>query len=395
MLRKLRQEMQCYLADSGNKSENNSGNKSGNQSVINLENNKRRPLLVVAFSGGRDSVALLAALHELSQELNREADGLNFDLVAAHFNHCLRGAEADEDQEFCRDFCAGRGMEFRTVRRDVRTLAGGENIENAARKLRYEWLYKVCDEYREARGGSVWLVTAHHRDDQAETVLLHMLRGGGSGGLSAMRQKNGDLLRPLLGVDRSEIEAYLAERGLGWREDSTNACQDMTRNYLRHEVMPRLRRVNPRIGAALSQTAAVLGAEDEFLSGIVAEKMAAAELSDGRAEYPWEQLAAEHIAVQRRLVRWLWCHVAASEVCSMTFEQVESVLRLKPGKAVHTARGIEVKLSARSSAKGSGKKDGRRLVLRRFDKEERERRAAKSRSGQSLRDEESGIKSWT
>lgn len=326
-----------------------------------------RPLLVAAFSGGRDSVALLAALHELREELG-------FALAAAHFNHCLRGAEADADQEFCRDFCAARGIAFHTVRRDVRALAAGDNIENTARRLRYDWLYGVCEGYRGQGYDPVRLLTAHHQDDQAETVLLHLLRGGGSTGLAAMRPQSGDLLRPLLGVSRRDIEGYLAANGLEWREDSTNASPDYTRNRLRGQIMPLLREINPQVAQALGQTAAVLAAEDDFLDGLLAERMQSAVLGDGRAEYPLALLRAEHPAVQRRLVRLLWRHAAGSAVCGLTFEQTEGIIRLAPGKALHCAGGIEAAIRG-----GRGK---RRLVLRRFSDEERARRAAKSRSGQ-------------
>ena len=345
MLRRLRQELEKYIGyDKGG-----------------------RPLLVVAFSGGRDSVGLLAALDELRGDCG-------YELAAAHFNHCLRGAEADGDQEFCRDFCAARGITFHTVRRDVRSLAGGANIENTARRLRYEWLHSLCDACRGRGYAPVWLLTAHHQEDQAETVLLHLLRGGGSSGLAAMRPLNGELLRPLLGISRRDIEMYLAERHLPWREDSTNACPDMTRNRLRGQVMPLLRGINPQAAAALGQTAAVLAAEDDYFTSLLSEKMRAAVFAEGRAEYPLALLRGEHIAVQRRLVRLLWQHAAGSELCSLTFEQTEGILRLTPGKALHSAGGIEASVR--------GRRDDRRLVLRRFSDEELARRAEKSRRGQ-------------
>lgn len=365
MLQALRRELWQYLEATNNKTGN----------IEYPDSKGRRPLFLVAFSGGRDSVALLAALDELRHGSCADLPAAaRFALAAAHFNHCLRGAEADGDQDFCRDFCAARGIEFHIGRQDVRALAAGENIENAARRLRYAWLHSVCRDYRSRGYGPVWLVSAHHRYDQAETVLLHLLRGGGSTGLAAMRGKSGDLLRPLLHISRTDIEEYLQSRGLDWREDSTNASMEMTRNRLRRQIIPLLREINPQLTAALDQTASVLAAEDDFLGALAKEKLQAAVLGDGRAEYPLALLGTEHLAVQRRLVRLLWCHAAACAVCGLTFEQTDGILKLKPGKALHCAGGIEASVC--------GAKGDRRLVLRRFSDEERRRRADKSRSGQ-------------
>ena len=283
------------------------------------------PLLVVALSGGRDSVALL---HGLVQ-LQKQGD---FALLAAHFNHGLRGAESDGDEAFCRDFCAQLGVEFFCGR--AADLVGGG--ENKARERRYAWLNQVCDAEQDKGYQPVWLVCAHHQEDQAETLLLHLLRGSGTAGLAAMRRQNGRLLRPLLTASRLEIESYLAAHNLNWREDSTNAGLDYTRNRLRHLLLPL------RVNLALAQTAEVAAAEMDFLQEYAQRRMQQAMLdaAEGAAAYPLALWQKEPLAIQRLLVRLLWQAARQCPVCSLSFEQTEAVINLLPHKTLHLPGGV-------------------------------------------------------
>ena len=323
-----------------------------------------RPLLLAGFSGGRDSLALLWGLHLLTQ------GGLQgrFRLAAAHFNHNLRGAEAAADEDFCRDFCAGHGIEFFTA--TAAGLAPGmPNMEQQARAARYNWFAELRRDLS-AAGYTPFLLTAHHLEDQAETVLLHLLRGSGGGGLAAMRRRSGWHLRPLLDCPRAEIEQVLAEAGLNWREDSSNACLEHTRNYLRAEVMPRLREINPRADTALARAAEISAAEEEFFAGLLREKMRRAEFAAGGVSYPWADFAAEPLAVRRRLVRELWLAASGRAVCPLTYTQVETVLRLSPGQSLNLSGAV---WAARR---------GKKLLFRAPSGAELRRRQEKSRSGQ-------------
>jgi tRNA(Ile)-lysidine synthase len=216
---------------------------------------------VVALSGGPDSVALL----DVMASLGRRA---GFAVIAAHLDHALRPDSAD-DATFCRDLCAQLGAAFRTTRADVRARAvrDGGGLEEAARLERHAFLRRVKDEE-----GAVAIALAHTRDDQAETVLLRMLRGAGGLGLSAMRPRAGDLLRPMLALSRRDVLDHLAQRGLRWREDPTNADLKVARNRVRHELIPYLERhFNPALRDSLARTAAVLAEESDVLAAVAAD----------------------------------------------------------------------------------------------------------------------------
>lgn len=206
--------------------------------------------IVCAVSGGADSVALLHRLRSLQQELG-------FTLSAAHFNHCLRGKESDEDEDFVRELCKQWNIPLSTGCKDVAAYAKIHKLstEDAARKLRYEFLL--------AQPGHIAL--AHHANDQVETVLLNLLRGTGLKGLCAMAPRDGRLLRPLLTVTAAEIRAYLQHHNLSHREDSTNAEDDALRNRLRHHIVPLLAAENPSLAAAVGRMTAQLQLDEAYL----------------------------------------------------------------------------------------------------------------------------------
>jgi tRNA(Ile)-lysidine synthase len=211
--------------------------------------------LLVALSGGPDSVALLDALVLLARPL-----GLR--LVAAHLDHGLRAGAAD-DAAFCVSLCQGLGVPIRTGRADVRARAQRDHggLEQAARRERYAFLRRVCEDESAAA-----IAVAHTRDDQAETLLLRLLRGAGATGLAGMRLRRGRILRPLLAVSRADVLAHLRARGLAFREDPTNAELVQRRNRVRHELLPYLAsHFNPRVREALARTAGLLADEAAYL----------------------------------------------------------------------------------------------------------------------------------
>ncbi len=218
-----------------------------------------REAMVCAFSGGPDSTALLLELIRLRDE------GRIGPLYAAHFEHGIRGAEALEDLAFCRELCLKWGVPLFSDSGDVPGYAEAEglSVETAARKLRYGFLRRL-----KAALGADCIALGHHRDDQAETVLLHLVRGSGMAGLTGMSPRSGDLIRPLLDVSREDVLAYLAERGQPYRTDSTNALTDISRNRLRQEGMRALQAVNLKAAEHIAQCADRLRAEDEFLDGL-------------------------------------------------------------------------------------------------------------------------------
>ena len=212
--------------------------------------------VLAACSGGADSVCLLLLLWELREELEMQ-------LTAAHVHHGLRGESADGDAVFVQELaekleipCVVKWIDVRSFREEQRL-----SEEEAARILRYRTLREVQQEV-----GADLLAAAHHLDDQAETVLLNMLRGSGLRGLSGMKPKNGSLIRPLLSFTREEIVEELERRGQDWREDETNALEIYDRNVLRNRVFPALREIRPDAARKISETAELLSETEMFLS---------------------------------------------------------------------------------------------------------------------------------
>jgi tRNA(Ile)-lysidine synthase len=233
----------------------------------------RHGTLVVGLSGGADSVALLDALASLRRRRG-------FRLVAAHLDHGLRAGSAD-DAAFCAELCRRLDVPLLSGSADVRARASRERggLEQAARRERYAFLRRVAEEE-----AAVAVAVAHTQDDQAETLLLRLLRGAGATGLAGMRPRSGDIVRPLLAVSRRQVLAHLRERGLSWREDPSNVDLAHRRNRVRHELIPYLEeRFNPGIRAALARTASVLGDEDAHVRAEADALVAAIAREEGEA----------------------------------------------------------------------------------------------------------------
>ena len=203
--------------------------------------------IICAVSGGADSVALLFALYLLK-------DKLNIRLEAAHFNHHLRGEESRRDEDFVRDFCARYEIPLHVGGEQVQP--GKKGLEAAARDARYAFLQSLDGK----------IATAHTADDNAETVLLHLIRGTGLKGLGGIAPRRGKLIRPMLCVTRQEVEGFLRQWCLPHVEDSSNVSDAFLRNRIRHHVMPLLRQENPRIGENLSKMALRLRLDEEYLA---------------------------------------------------------------------------------------------------------------------------------
>lgn len=212
--------------------------------------------VLVALSGGADSVALLILLC-------RARDAGMLRASAAHFEHGMRGAESREDAKFCQSLCARLGVPLALGRTDVPEIARrtGEGLESCARTLRYRFLRETA-----AALGAELIALGHHADDQAETVLMHLLRGAGPQGIAGMRRLSGDLYRPLIACRKAEIVGFLTEIGQEWREDKTNLVPDNPRNALRHLAIPTLTAVYPGAVPAMARYAEAAAIEDDFVA---------------------------------------------------------------------------------------------------------------------------------
>lgn len=209
--------------------------------------------VVCAVSGGADSMALLWGLYLLK-------DSLDLKLTAAHFNHRLRGAESDRDETFVRQFCSGYGIDLAVGAGDV--VPGEKGLEAAAREARYAFLRTLPGK----------IATAHTADDNAETVLMHLVRGTGLKGLGGIAPVNGNLIRPMLNVTRDEVLAFLQEYSVSYVEDSSNGEDAFLRNRIRHNVMPLLKTENPSLSQNLSAMALRLRQDEAALEKAAGEQ---------------------------------------------------------------------------------------------------------------------------
>ena len=224
---------------------------------MNSELLPRDGRILCAVSGGVDSMYLMCRLRELG-----------YDVAAAHYNHGLRGDEADRDEAFVRAFCEREQIPFLSEKGDVAAFAkeARMGLEEAARALRYAFLERAADTL-----GAAVIATAHTADDNAETLLLHLARGTGLRGLGGIPPRRGRIVRPMLDVTRDEAEAYLTRCCIPHVEDSTNARDDYARNRVRHGAVPALETVNPAFVRAVGRTAALLREDETFLSGLAAD----------------------------------------------------------------------------------------------------------------------------
>ena len=244
-------------------------------------------VILVGLSGGADSVALLLVLKELSEQKG-------FSLEAIHVEHGIRGEESKADEAFAKALCEENYVPFQSVKVDVPALCRetGLGVEEAARKLRYEVFEKAALE----KGAKIAL--AHHQEDNAETILFQLTRGSSLPGLCGMQSVREDengvyYIRPLLGVHRAEIEAFLKERGQAYCIDSTNAELEYSRNFLRNQVIPELAQINGQAVEHINQAAAHLSEIKDYL--------------DMEAERVWQQVAeaGEHITLDAKGVQEL------------------------------------------------------------------------------------------
>ena len=230
----------------------------------------------VAVSGGIDSVALLRILLELRSELGVV-------LFVVHLNHMMRGAESNSDEEFVAQLARKHKLEFHSATADVTKYAAEHHVslETAARRARYDFFTELLADSPEDSNPLSKIATGHTLDDQAETVLMRVIRGTGMRGLSAIRphlevedfdgEIAGEIVRPLLGVRRHELEQYLREMGQTWREDSTNRDSKFTRNRVRHTLLPLLEReFNPAVAENLAELAEISYGEEDFWENEVA-----------------------------------------------------------------------------------------------------------------------------
>lgn len=250
--------------------------------------------LIVAVSGGADSVALLDLLATLPC--------YSFRLIVAHLNHLLRGQESDADQQFVAELAARYQLPCEIKRVDVHSLASQQrqSLEEAGREARYAFFHELRQHHQAAA-----IAIAHHADDQAETLLMRLLRGAGTSGLSAMAyHSNQTVIRPLLGLHRDQLRAHLALHNIPFREDASNQDRSFLRNRIRHELLPLMARYNPAISERLAVTADLLAEDEQLLQQLTRQTWhQLAHQGDGWASLSRNLLAEQPNAMRMRLYR--------------------------------------------------------------------------------------------
>ena len=212
--------------------------------------------VLIAFSGGADSVFLLVFLLKFKRRLGIE-------LSAFHLNHKLRGKAADQEEKFCADFCKKNKIEFHSVSRNIKTIARKKkiSIEEAGREIRYSELLKAAEKYKANK-----IATAHNLSDNVETILLNFIKGTGIKGLTGIPVKRENIIRPILCLNSDEIRKYLDANNISYKVDKSNLDNDYERNFLRNKIIPKLKqRLNPRVEEKISNTAAILKDVSSFI----------------------------------------------------------------------------------------------------------------------------------
>jgi len=288
------------------------------QFLLELPREGERTPVLAAVSGGMDSMCLLYLLATWGAENG-------FAVIAAHFNHRLRGERADRDEGFVRDWCRVRGIPFVSGSGDTRTRAAREHetAEEAGRALRYAFL-----EETRLSAGCRWILTAHHADDNAETLLWNLIRGTGSAGLSGIPRIRDGIARPFLEISRAELTDYAAAHAIPHVEDETN--QDpgaASRNLLRLQVMPVLRTLNPRAVENMNRAARLLAEENAALDQWAFLLLRSVRFGPESARIPLSALAETPRPVRSRAVLKM-CERVGGRRADLTCAHVEAILSL-------------------------------------------------------------------
>jgi len=307
--------------------------------------------VLCALSGGADSTALTILLFRLAKELSIE-------VFAAHLNHGLRGEASDGDERFVRELCASYGIPLETRRENVGEIARAEGtgIEETARKVRYRFLRQAADRF-----GCTKIATAHNANDNAETILMNMVRGTGLRGLCGIPPVRGSIIRPLLFTERKAIEEYLESLGAGYVTDETNFDTSYTRNKIRRQIIPLLLEINPSFIAGVGDMAEIVRSDADCLD-LLAEKTFSLDGSPPSVNVG--DVKASPRSLSGRAIRRMYSIAAgkpSEDACPLSKEHVDSVIRLaygeRPGAEIHLPGGIVAKRKYESIEMATGKRE--------------------------------------
>ncbi len=289
--------------------------------------------VLCALSGGVDSSVLLRVLVSLQDEFSLK-------ISAAHLNHMLRGEDAMRDERFAGELCKELGVELVCERCDVASEAesSGESLETAARRVRYNFLSRA----KKALGADK-IATAHNANDNLETMLLNLTRGSGIDGMCGIPHVRDDIIRPMLGVTRAEIESFAKEHGISFCEDATNAEVEYSRNKLRHLVVPVLLDINEKAVENAYRASSIMSGEVEVLESLAASEVEVEVLKDGVSCKASKLCTAKEV-LAGRVLRNMAKIASGDEAYSLEHKHIKDVLSLAasshPSKSVSLPEGL-------------------------------------------------------
>lgn len=266
------------------------------QKVLQKVGSHLRKTVVVGLSGGPDSVFLYHVLQQLKPRKN-------FHVIAAHINHQLRPA-ASQDEKFVKKLVANFDDTFASQSSDIKALSkkNKAGLEETGRKIRYDFFKKLAAKHKASL-----ILTAHHADDNLETIVMNLTRGASLKGLTGIREsdqidKNITLLRPLLDISKSQIIAYLKFNKIPYRTDQSNFDTDFTRNFIRHKVIPQLKKINPNLSNSLSKNTTNLRLIDDFITTTAQKWIEKSALNQQKNRFPLKTFQRLHPALQQEIL---------------------------------------------------------------------------------------------
>jgi len=290
--------------------------------------------IVIGLSGGADSVALLHALISLQSQLQISK------IFAAHINHGLRGEFAASDEKFAQDICDNLQIPIKIYHANVRGLAEKESltIEEAGRKLRYAHLHDACTAF-----GAIKIATGHHQNDNVETVIMNLARGSGLRGLCGIPPTNGNIIRPLLDVPRTQIEKYLNENSISYITDASNFSQEYARNRIRLAVLPSLEAAtNPQVMQTIAKNITNLRMDEAYLESVAHQAFLECMEGERHIILSVKKLSTLPQAISTRVIRkavsTLRHQNPTTTAHNITATHINSILhlaQLQPGKEIH------------------------------------------------------------
>lgn len=292
-------------------------------------------IIILGLSGGADSISLLYILNDLKTVYNIK-------IIAVHINHCIRGFESDSDEIFALEVCKQLGIKFVAFRHDIKEYSKNHGItdEEAGRKLRYESFYNVLSQEKANK-----IAVAHNKNDQAETILMRLVRGTGIKGLGGIPYVRNEIIRPLLDCTRTEIEEYCSKNSISYKTDSTNNLEVYTRNKIRLNLIPFIEReLNTNIIETLCRTSHLLNEENSFLEKISNQAFLECTIIKDAVLIDINKLSKYDIIIKRRIIR-LACVRYKEDLHDINYDHIQTVLNLiekQNGKSVMLPNNILV-----------------------------------------------------